>query len=328
MSHSQGHATCGFGFSRGDSLIKGIRECLTRETIGGGLSSLAVLNGLLVGITSVHKRVADELGDDLGIQGAAMVEVGLVGGLERVLHAAVDARAEDDSRVRAFVEISGVGERRIARPTTRGSRNVSEVGLEAKSGVEGVSLSTALLVHSSSGTRPASIDSRNGSLAPVGKDVADRVEHDLGVESTSLRELVLVHGLEGVLAQLATFESGTELNGRVLAATQVDVTRGGYYGGRGGGGGGSGRACSRSGISDSHRHNHRSRANGGGDWNKGISNSECSIAGRTSLPCVEVAAAVVTILLPPKGDVFGWLPLTTVDWVVGSKKRLGSLAGS
>ena len=43
-----------------------------------------------------------------------------------------------------------------------------------------------------------------------------------------MRELSLVHGLEGALAQLATVESGTKLDGRVLTASQVEVTRRGY----------------------------------------------------------------------------------------------------
>jgi len=330
---------------RSDSLVKGIRECLARETVGGGFSSLAVGNGLLVSITSVNKSVADELGDDLGIQGAAVVEVGLVGGLERVLLAAVEARAEDDSRVRAFVEVRRVGEGRVTGPTAGSSGDVGKVGLEAKSGVEGVSLSTTLFSLGGRGTRPAGIDSRSGRLAPVIEDVADRVKHDLRVESTTLRELGLVHGLEGVLAQLATLESWAELNGGILAATQVDTTRG-YLGvnstRRGGGGRGRSRACtcSSGGTGDGYCHNHWCRASSGGDWDKGISNPEYLIARRTSLPSVGVTllstvedsafavVVVVTLLLLPKGKVFGWLPLVTVDLVAGSKKSSGSLAGS
>jgi len=210
------------------------------------LSSLAVVNGLLVSITSVYKSVADELGDDLGIQGTAVVEVRLIGGLERVLLAAVEARAEHDGWVRALVEVSGVGKGRIAGPTTRSSGDVGEVGLEAKGSVEGVSLSATLLVLGSSGsTGPASIDSRSGSLAPISEDVADRVEHDLGVESATLRELGLVHRFEGALAQLAIFESGTKLDCRIFTATQIKATRRGYAivggcRGRGLGSGGSG----------------------------------------------------------------------------------------
>lgn len=164
------------------------------------MSGLAVVNGLLVSITGVYQSITDELCDDSGVQGAAVVKVGLVGGLERVLLAAVEARAEHNSRVRAFVEVSGVSEGRIARPTASSSRDVGEVGLEAKSGVEGVGLSTTLLGFGGGGARPASIDSCGGSLALVTKDVADRVEHDLPVESTSLSKLSFVHGLEGVLA--------------------------------------------------------------------------------------------------------------------------------
>lgn len=155
-----------------------------------------------------------------------MVEVGFVGRLERVLLAAVEARAEHDSRIRAFVEVSGVSEGSVARPTARSSRDVGEVGLEAKSGVEGVSLSTALLILRGGGTGLASIDSCSGSLALVTKDVADRVKHDLPVESTTLRKFRLVHRLERILAQLATFESRAELNGRIRAATQIETTRG------------------------------------------------------------------------------------------------------
>ena len=60
-----------------------------------------------------------------------------------------------------------------------------------------------------------------------------------------MRELSLVHGLEGVLAQLATVESWTKLDGRILTASQVEVTRRGYpvvssSGGRGLGDGGNG----------------------------------------------------------------------------------------
>lgn len=164
------------------------------------MSSLAVVDGLLVGITRVYKSVADELGDDLGIQGAAVVEVGFVGGLERVLLAVVEARAEHDGRVRTFVEVRGVGEGGVAGPTTRGSRNVGEVSLESKGSVEGISLSTTLLVLGGSGTRPASIDSRSGGLAPISNDVANRIEYDLAVEGTTVRELSLIHGLERVFA--------------------------------------------------------------------------------------------------------------------------------
>lgn len=69
-----------------------------------------------------------------------------------------------------------------------------------------------------------------------------------------------------------------------------------------------------------------------------ISNPEYPIARRTSLPSlgltllsvvVGLTFAVSLLLLPlSKGEVFGWLPLMTVDLVVGSKKSLGLLAGS
>jgi len=77
------------------------------------------------------------------------------------------------------------------------------------------------------------------------------------------------------------------------------------------------------------------------ETDKSIINREYSIERRMSLPSVEVAAlsavevdsavavvAGVVALPPPNGNVFGWLPLTTVDLVVGSKKRSGPLAGS
>ena len=131
------------------------------------MSSLAVVNGLLVGITRVYKSVADKLGDYLGIQGATVVEVGLVGRLERVLLAVVEARAENDGRVRTFVEVSGVGEGSVAGATTGSSRDIGEVSLEAKGGVEDIGLSTTLLILGGSGTRPAGTDSRSGGLAPI-----------------------------------------------------------------------------------------------------------------------------------------------------------------
>jgi hypothetical protein len=234
---------------RSDGPVKGIHECLARETVYDDLSSLAVVNGLLVGVASVDQSVADELGDNLWVQGAPVVKVCLVGGLERVLLATIETRPKHDSRIRALVEVGGVGEGGRTGSTTRSSRDVGEVSLEAKSGVECVSLSTTLQVLGGSGTRLASVDRGNGSLAPVSKDVADRVEHNLGVESTTLRKFGLVHRFERVLSELATLERGAELDSRVRTAAQVEATRryrldvrlvvsGSSGRGQGGGGGG------------------------------------------------------------------------------------------
>lgn len=67
VNHKHLQALAEINSLRGDSLIKGIRECLARETIGSSLGGLAVVDGLLVSITSIYESVADELGDDIGI---------------------------------------------------------------------------------------------------------------------------------------------------------------------------------------------------------------------------------------------------------------------
>lgn len=89
--------------------VEGISSSLARRGVGGGGGVVAGGDGVGRGLALGLQLAADEPRDDLDVEGAAVVEVGRVGGRERLLLAAVEARGELDGRVAAGAEVKGLG---------------------------------------------------------------------------------------------------------------------------------------------------------------------------------------------------------------------------
>lgn len=93
------------------SLVEGIRRSLSRLGLRRRVASIARINGSLRSLELSLKLLADEVTDNLDVQGRAVGELSGVSGLERVFLASIKAGTEDDGRVRsgAEIELAGTG---------------------------------------------------------------------------------------------------------------------------------------------------------------------------------------------------------------------------
>lgn len=85
--------------------VESISSSLAGRGIGSGGGVVAGGDGVGPGLALGLQLAADEARDDLDVEGAAVVEVGRVGGRERLLLAPVEARRELDGRVAARPEV-------------------------------------------------------------------------------------------------------------------------------------------------------------------------------------------------------------------------------
>lgn len=85
--------------------VESISSSLAGLGVGGGGGVVAGGDGVGRGLALGLQLAADEARDDLDVEGAAVVEVGRVGGRERLLLAPVEARRELDGRVAAGPEV-------------------------------------------------------------------------------------------------------------------------------------------------------------------------------------------------------------------------------
>lgn len=88
--------------------VESISGSLARSSISGGGGIVAGADGVGRGLAFGLQLPADETGDDLDVEGAAVVEVSRVGGGERLLLAAVEAGGELNGRVAAGPEVQVV----------------------------------------------------------------------------------------------------------------------------------------------------------------------------------------------------------------------------
>jgi hypothetical protein len=86
-----------------NSRVEGVGDGLSAEALGCLLGSLAVVNGDLVGVALVDELVAEEFGDDIRVQGRAVVKVVTDGGEGVFLATVKDAKG--DLRSAALVEV-------------------------------------------------------------------------------------------------------------------------------------------------------------------------------------------------------------------------------
>jgi len=139
----------------------------------------------------VDEGVADELVDDLCVLGGAVVEVGVVGGLERELGCctALKATSKQDGRVLAVAEGGLVGAVNVGYELTLSRRvdvDAAEVALEAEGRVEDVSACRVLLAVGKRGLGGAAINDGLvcvGEAAAVDEVVASELHDDLAVQS-------------------------------------------------------------------------------------------------------------------------------------------------
>lgn len=87
--------------------VESIRGSLAGRGVSGGGGIVAGGDGVSRGLALGLQLPADETRDDLDVEGAAVVEVGRVGGRERLLLAPVEAGGELDGRVAAGPEVQG-----------------------------------------------------------------------------------------------------------------------------------------------------------------------------------------------------------------------------
>lgn len=87
--------------------VESIRGSLAGRGVGGGGGIVAGGDGVGRGLALGLQLAADESRDDLDVEGTAVVEVGRVGGRERLLLAPVETRRELDGRVAAGPEVQG-----------------------------------------------------------------------------------------------------------------------------------------------------------------------------------------------------------------------------
>lgn len=85
--------------------VESISGSLARLGVGGGGGIITGADGVGAGLALGLQLPADETRDDLDVEGAAVVEVGRVGGRERLLLAAVEPRRELDGRVAAGAKV-------------------------------------------------------------------------------------------------------------------------------------------------------------------------------------------------------------------------------
>lgn len=85
--------------------VESISSSLAGRGVGGGGSIIAGGDGVGRGLALGLQLAADEARDDLDVEGAAVVEVGRVGGRERLLLAAVETRGELDGGVAAGTKV-------------------------------------------------------------------------------------------------------------------------------------------------------------------------------------------------------------------------------
>jgi hypothetical protein len=90
-----------------EGLVPGVGGGLASETHGCGLSCGACILSCGGRFASVTDTIADEAGDDYNVESGAMGELGGVGWLKGVLLAAIEAGAEDDTRVGARSKVEG-----------------------------------------------------------------------------------------------------------------------------------------------------------------------------------------------------------------------------
>ncbi len=88
-----------------NSLVKCVNQCLATLPISGVNCCLAIVDGNLVGITSVDELVTDELSDDARVQRRAVLEI-CADGLERVFSASVKD-TESNLGHTTLIEIGG-----------------------------------------------------------------------------------------------------------------------------------------------------------------------------------------------------------------------------
>lgn len=85
--------------------VESISSGLARRGIGGAGGVVAGADGIGRRLALALQLAADEARDDLDVEGAAVVEVGRVGGRKRLLLAAVEAGGELDGRVAAGAKV-------------------------------------------------------------------------------------------------------------------------------------------------------------------------------------------------------------------------------
>lgn len=97
--------------SNAQSRVEGIRSRLARLRLSGGRRGITCAHGISGRLALAAQLLADEVRDDLDVQGRAVVEVGLINGGEGVLVGPVLLDAEGDGGVAAGAKVeSGTAE--------------------------------------------------------------------------------------------------------------------------------------------------------------------------------------------------------------------------
>lgn len=94
-------------FLKTEGSVEGLSSSIGRESAGSLDGRLASKDGLLGGVARGVEPLADEVADDVDVEGGSLAEVGLVDGTEGGIAAAVETDGELDGRVGAAAEVEG-----------------------------------------------------------------------------------------------------------------------------------------------------------------------------------------------------------------------------